>query len=622
MPFMPMEKLGPAHAGTKVSFGILLPGIHPSDGFRLKLRMIHDRDQFLQDEMPYNQFMEHSVDPTYGDYWSTTVDLTAPGSGKRWGAPGRYVYRYALHRGDDDMLDWIIDPFAREFGVGRHAAWTYGYEPYVWSDGEAQWRTPRHHDLVMYELNIMEFAGSLSAAADRLDYLQDLGITCLSLMPVTNVVETLDWGYTPIGYFGVDERFGKRSDFQGFVDQAHQRGLAVLVDAIYGHTSPLFAYEYLYSWAGVPNPMMGSFAADMYGYSVDWTRAFAQDLFFTVNRKWLEDFHVDGFRYDCVPNYWELWPHYRGFAHVVHHTYQHVKQQVAQQAPDYLRFDDGDAPLRLIQCAEQLEHPREALQSAYATATWQTQTLHAAGRVARGEDGAICDFGARLGADGYPTEREHAGDHLHKSPLQYLETHDESRFICRFGVHTPEYRDSSLFAEGDRGNWYRLQPYLIGLLLAKGIPLLWQGQELCESAQMAAEGPARIAFLRPVHWERFYDHPGRGTIGLVRRLLKVRAARAHVRDGAFYYFDDYEHYVRQGLLVFARFYPDTDSYTLVALNFTAEPKWAPFWFPVDGRYREELHGELDPGLDLHGVEALVPRDLWIPSNYGRVWTHA
>ena len=67
---------------------------------------------------------------------------------------------------------------------------------------------------------------------------------------------------------------------------------------------------------------------------------------------------------------------------------------------------------------------------------------------------------------------------------------------------------------------------------------------------------------------------------------------------------------------------ENPAYTLVALNFTAEPKWAPFWFPVDGRYREELHGELDPGLDLHGVEALVPRDLWIPSNYGRVWTRA
>lgn len=65
-----------------------------------------------------------------------------------------------------------------------------------------------------------------------------MGINGLSLMPLTNVQETLDWGYLPMGYRGVDERFGQRSSFQAFVDRADQ-------------------------------------------------------------------FHVDGFRYDCVPNDWD-----------------------------------------------------------------------------------------------------------------------------------------------------------------------------------------------------------------------------------------------------------------------------------------------------------------------------
>lgn len=623
MQFLPMSKLGPRDEGQAVSFGIYLPGISSEHGCRLRVRMIHEKDQFIEAVPPFDQYLEHSVDTPYGepwDYWTTTVSLTGPGNGGHWGELGRYVYRYALDTPNGETIDWVIDPFAREFGVGKHAAWTYGYKAFEWPDEEAHWRTPLHRDLVMYELNIMEFAGSLELARERLDYLHDLGINCISLMPVTNVADTFDWGYSPIGYFGVDERFGKRSDFQQFVAAAHQAGIAVLVDAVYGHTSDLFAYEYLYSRARLPNPMMGSFAKDDFGASVDWTRPFSQDFFYSVNRLWLEKFHVDGFRYDCVPNYWELAPNYRGFAEITYRTYQYVKEQVAACEPGYARFSDGFEPLRLIQCAEQLEVPAEALKQTYATCTWQTKTLSKAREVARGSRDAISALGHCLGADGMPTQVEHEGDRIHKSPLQYLETHDESRFVCVWGVQLPPHEDNPLYAQGDRAKWYRVQPYLIGLLLAKGIPLLCQGQELCENAQVASKGLSRISFLRPVQWEHFYDPYGRGTIRLVRRLLDLRARIPHMRDGAFYFFDD-ERYRSQGTLLYARYYPDTPAYTLVALNLTDEVRHVPFWFPLGGDYREELHGAEDGGLSLGGVQAYGETWLQLPGNYGRVWTH-
>jgi maltooligosyltrehalose trehalohydrolase len=628
MNFMPIDKLGPHTTGSKVHFGILLPGLSASDGFQVQLRIIHERDQFIQTEPAHRTPLTHSIDPVYGDYWQTTLDLAGSGSGAHWGQKGKYIYRYVVTGPDGREIDWLIDPFAREFGVGRHAAFTYGYEAHNWSEAESEWTTPRHHDLVLYEMNIMEFAGSLERAADRLDYLQDLGINCITLMPVTNITEAVDWGYTPIGYFGVDERFGKRCDFQQFVQAAHQRGIAVLVDAIYGHTSSLFAYEYLYSRLdNLPNPIMGSFAADMFAPSVDWTKPFAQDFFYTVNRHWLETYHVDGFRYDCVPNYWELGPDFRGYADIVYNTFQWVKSQISAGNPKYIRFKDASNPVRLIQCAEQLEAVKDVLEQTFSTCTWQNQTISAAEKVAGFQNGTLEKLGFAFGAENWPTEITVNGDRLFKAPLQYIENHDHDRFICNFGKLNPDYAGNPLFEQGDRNKWYKLQPYLIGMLMAKGIPLLWQGQELCQNKKIASGGVSRTGFLRIVNWEYFYDDAGRSIITLVRDLLKIRSALTHARDGEYYFFNHHDRYLSKGILLFARYYPDTSSYTLVALNFTDQTKEVPFWFPVGGNYREELHhrsqmrGSTGPSPDLTDVPAYEEYWIEVPSNYGRLWTH-
>lgn len=618
---LPLDVLGPHVNGTLAHFAVLLPGIRAQDGYTVALRIIHSQDQFIQSQPAEHVEMQQRLLAPYGELWEVTVDLAGAGSGLHWGEPGDYVYRYWLRRPDGVEIDWVVDPFARQFGPGRQGAISYGYQEHRWGAGEATWQTPKHQDLILYELNIMEFAGSLRQASERLGYLQDLGINALSLMPVTNVSEVIDWGYTPMGYFGVDDRFGDRSDFQSFVEAAHQNGIAVVVDAIYGHTSSLFPYEYLYSrLPGISNPFMGPFAKDMFAPSVNWNTQLVEDFFFSVNRHWLEVFHIDGFRYDCVPNYWELGPNFRGYASIAYHTYQWVKQRVAAADPLYARFADGPEPLRLIQCAEQLEAVKDVLEQTYSTATWQNETLQAAKRNARGEAGALEQLGNALGAAGLPSEGTINGDRLFKSPLQYIENHDHDRFICNFGTQNPDELGNPLFERGMRSNAYRLQPYLIGLLMAKGIPLLWQGQELCEAHKVASSGASRISFLRLMNWEYFYDEQGRMILRLVRKLTRIRQRLQHVRDGEHWFFNDMR-YTHQGLLLFARYVPNSSAYSLVALNFSDTDRQIPFWFPVAGDYREELHGDEDTNLNLSGIQAYGETWLRIPSNYGRIYSH-
>ncbi len=616
MDLLPLDKLGAREKpGNVVQFGLFLPWVSANDGNRLWVQVIHEKDQFLQDIPPIKFELQHAVDPQYGDYWSTEAaidpaDKLHPASA--WGSPGRYVYRYCLQNPNTPgVIDWIIDPFAREFGIGKLSAFTLGYEPHVWSGNEDAWKTPVLHDLVIYELMISEFGGDIDKTIALLDYLADLGINCIEVMPVSNVSNTVDWGFLPIGYFGVDERFGKRRDFQRLVDEAHNRKIAVILDAVYGHTSDNFPYSYLYrKLAYHENPFMGSFAKNYFGESTDFNRRFTRDFFFTVNHHWLDCYHVDGFRYDCVPNYWDG-AEGQGYAALTYDTYQMIKAKQGEAGHWQRFFDHGGN--NLIQCAEQLEGPREILEKTYSNCTWQNETLGAAQAVARGDRGNLADLGLRLGLAGYPAEITANNDTIKKTALQYIENHDHARFVCNFGMSP---RDNDLLGEGDRDLWYKVQPYLIGLLMAKGIPLIWQGQELAENYYIPHEGWGRVMLFRPVRWDYFYDAIGKRTIKLVRDLMKLRRASPQFRHGDHFFYNHHDRYQSKNVLLFSR--KQDNRFSLVALNFGDEEQWVPFAFPIGGDYREELHGE----DNINGVTAAEERWLKIPGNYGRIWTIA
>jgi 1,4-alpha-glucan branching enzyme len=619
---LPLGTLGAIENNGAISFGLWLPWVSATDGNAVTVKIIHEADQFLQD-VPAREFpLAYSVRAPHGDFWSGTVPIagTVPSvPGSAWGTPGRYVYRYTIANPNVGTLDWIIDPFAREFGVGKLSAFTLGYQPYAWSAAEAQWRTPPLSDLIIYEINIAEFGGDLDRTRDVFAYLADLGVNAIEIMPLSNVGASVDWGYLPVGYFGVDERFGKRSDFQQVVDICHQHGIAVIVDVVYGHTGVDFPYYDAYTRLQYrENPFMGSFAKDYFssfGKSTDFNRQLTRDYFFTVNQHWLDVYHVDGFRYDCVPNYWDG-PLGVGYANLVYETYQLTKARVAQGQAYWSRFDTGAGqPLGLIQMAEQLEGPEEVLRTTYSNSTWQNRTFDAARSVARGDRGRLADLGLCLGLLGYPEQESANGDAIPKAGLQYIENHDHERFLCNFGLQNPDEAGNPLFLEGDRSHWYMLQPYLIALLMSKGVPMLWQGEEFAENYFLPDFGAGRVSLLRPLRWDYFYDIAGQPIVHLVRKLLRIRRNRSQIRRGAFFFFNDWERYQRAGVLLFARY--EGVRYTLVAVNMGDTDVTVPFWFPVAGDYVEELHGG---GLGLNGIPVLQEVALTIPSHYGRIWT--
>ena len=143
---------------------------------------------------------------------------------------------------------------------------------------------------------------------------------------------------------------------------------------------------------------MGPFAKDMFGPSTDYNRKFTRDFYFTVNHYWLERYHVDGIRYDCVPNYYDGFTGI-GYSNLVYNTYKKIKETNGND--HWQRFFHGNK-FHLIQCAEQLEVPVEVVEKTYSNCTWQNETLNAARGTINGQFGGLHDFGMRLGLWGFP----------------------------------------------------------------------------------------------------------------------------------------------------------------------------------------------------------------------------
>ena len=269
-------------------------------------------------------------------------------------------------------------------------------------------------------------------------YLRDLGVNAIEVMPLSNVGVSVDWGYLPIGYFGVDERFGKRSDFQAARrhrpsarHRCHRRR------RVRAHRRRLPYYDAYTRLQYRENPFMGPFAKDYFsnfGKSTDFQRQLTRDYFFTVNHHWLEVYHVDGFRYDCVPNYWDG-PLGVGYASLVYDTYQLAKAQIAQGQPYWNRFDAGPgSPITLDSVrraaggpaggpADDLfqQHLAESdVRRGQVGRTRRSRPPHRSGICARG-------FSAT------PKQENSNGDVIPKAALQYIENHDHERFLCNFG---------------------------------------------------------------------------------------------------------------------------------------------------------------------------------------------
>jgi len=214
---------------------------------------------------------------------------------------GAFGYQFLI---DGELV--TCDPYARfvEGDPGdrpRKAVVKPRQDPYQWQhDG---WQRPGFQDLLIYELHIADFTPQrdFREAVERLGYVSDLGMNAIELMPVFGIHENKGWGYTPTYLFAPNEDYGTPDELRWLIDEAHGKGLAVILDMVLAHTGQKHPFNQMYPYDQSPWYGQGPGGGNEYGlpqldYTRPATRAFAKD----VLEYWLKDYHVDGFRFDYV----------------------------------------------------------------------------------------------------------------------------------------------------------------------------------------------------------------------------------------------------------------------------------------------------------------------------------
>ena len=170
---------------------------------------------------------------------------------------------------------------------------------YNWNDGE--WRGRSWEEVVIYELHVGTFSpqGTFNSVTKRLDYLVDLGVTAVELMPICQFPGQFNWGYDGALLFAPNTSYGKPEELKELVDMAHQRGLMVFLDVVYNHFGPEGNYLYVYArdafFTGKFHTPWGT-AINFQGPQSRTVR----DFYIANALYWLEEYHMDGLRFDAV----------------------------------------------------------------------------------------------------------------------------------------------------------------------------------------------------------------------------------------------------------------------------------------------------------------------------------
>ncbi len=231
------------------------------------------------------------------------------------------TYRYRLDGGE-----LYPDPCSRFQPEGPHGpSLIVDAEAFAWRDHD--WPGLTMHGQVIYELHIGTFTpgGTFDSAISRLDALRDLGITVIEVMPVAEFPGRWNWGYDGVGLYAPAHVYGDPEALKRFVDEAHLRGLGVILDVVYNHLGPegnyLPAFSDDYFTDRYPNE---------WGQAINFDGPGSQGVreFFIQNAcYWIEEFHMDGLRLDAVHAF-----HDAGPVHVVAELSQAARKAAGKRS--------------------------------------------------------------------------------------------------------------------------------------------------------------------------------------------------------------------------------------------------------------------------------------------------
>jgi maltooligosyltrehalose trehalohydrolase len=339
---------------------------------------------------------------------------------------------------------------------------------FEWDD--VKWAGRPWHEAVVYEMHVGTFTpeGTFRAAIGKLDYLVSVGVTAVEVLPVAEFAGRRNWGYDGVLPFAPESAYGKPEDFKRFVNEAHSRGLMVLLDVVYNHFGPEGNHLSRYA-PQFFNPAHQTPWGAAINFDGEHART-VRDFFVHNAAYWIDEYHLDGLRLDAVHA-------------IMDDSAKHIVTEIGEAIA---RSPGRPRHVHLVLENDKNEaHFLDRRAPGHATAQWNDDFHHAAHVLLTGEtDGYYADYAERpawyLGrtlAEGFayqgdPSKIRHGEKRgepsAHLPPdafVPFLQNHDQvgNRALGeRLCVLAPPEA---------------LRLATATLLLAPSIPLLFQGEE-------------------------------------------------------------------------------------------------------------------------------------------------
>lgn len=386
--------------------------------------------------------------------------------------------------------------------------------------GEAafNWQTPNFTppaktDLVIYELLLRDFVSThnYQTLIDSLDYLENLGINAIELMPPGEFENNESWGYNPSFHMALDKYYGTPEKFKAFVDECHARGIAVIIDMVFNHAfgqNPLVGLYWDGSTPAANSPYFNASCPhppNCWGFDFNHESTAVQYYMDRINKYWLDEYNVDGFRFDFT----------KGFTNTGDVGFDQTRINLLKRMADEIWAVNADAYIILEHWADNSEETQLAN---YGMMVWANVT-HGYANSVKGYSGDV--------SWGIYKSRGWTNPHV----VSYIESHDEER---------------AMYAAITGGNmsspWHNVRDTAVALrrmALAStlfypipGPKMIWQFQEV--GYDVSIDMPCRVC-NKPILWNYFQEVNRQRLYDINKSLIDLRLSHDVFRTDDFNY---------------------------------------------------------------------------------------
>ena len=499
-------------------------------------------------------------------------------------ASGLYEYAYDVEYNDGS--EYISsDPCAKLSSPrGEFSAFCVGEsvkEGYAWQN-DLRFNRPEDRELRVYELMLQDFTAEwqktglspISLATEMLDHIANSGFNAIEFMPwIACPGSGYNWGYNPFHYFAVDPRLGTVGELKALIDRCHELGIVVIMDIALNHVDKVWGYLALYGSDKKLSPFIGDFHETFLGMpDLDYENFYTQRLAFEVCKWWLDEFHIDGFRFDFTAGFYSD-KNDAGIKKLISDIYDYGREKFSSlptlKTLPYMWLEYiGSKPTL------------EVLNDTAASACWYDDFRYSMHNMAQFKllDGSIQQ---KLDPKCAGLQEESHG--VKKTVISQLENHDHHFFSIKLRCMENE-KDQYGYPVGDRSIILWSKPFIIALYTGCGIPMIRNGQEFAENWFLPESGWGRL-LPRPIRWEYAEDQTGKLLSAFYAKMNKIRAKYLSLSTLNYYhYFTDTE----KQIVAYHRF--NDNEKIVVVINFSFRGNLADVPFPQNGKWVDVLSG--------------------------------